>query len=136
MFGCLTFVGHGCWGKVALQDRQMASGQDHSLTAELHQCFDMVDGLLRLRPRRLFSLQPSSSPRFTIASDAAQEQPGQGSAGSLVVLPSGSRIAIVLTEVDKLFPLWGDQPAKIAQLELYILHGLARLCCSVFDSWS
>ena len=134
LYGCLTFLGHGCWGKVgrsgldALHVRQYEHGAAHGLTENLCNSFEIIRGLLRLRPKRLFSLQPSLLPRFLVASDAAQEVPRQGSAGALAVLPSEQRLAAVLNVDERLFSRWDTKSAKISQLELcVVLMTLASL---------
>ena len=59
--------------------------------------------------------------RVIVASDAAQDEPRQGSAGSLVVDGDGHRFAYVMEVTEALFCLWSDDEAKIAQLELMIV---------------
>ena len=127
LYGCLTFLTHGCWGKVGrsglqpIQDRQYEKGSSISLTTDIQTSFDFILNLLMLRPERIYSLDVSHVSRFVIASDAAQDHPMQGSAGALILHPSGRRDALVLTVDDRLFALWNEHPAKIAQLELCVV---------------
>eukprot|EP00435_Cladocopium_sp_Y103_P018485 s228_g4.t1 len=127
LFGCLTFLSHGCFGKAgrsgltAIQERQYASRSQTTLTAELAHSFVMIQGLLRLRPQRIFALCPSKRPRLLAASDAAQDAVRLGSAGALAVTPCQHRLALVLPVDDRLFQQWDSQAAKISQLELCIV---------------
>ena len=127
LFGCLTFLAQGCWGKVGrsglqpLQDRQYSMDRDNSLTPELLRSFSFISDFLSLRPQRCYPLDISTAPRFIIASDAAQDEPRQGSAGALLLFPSGFRAALVLRVDSRMFDLWDSQSAKIAQLELCVI---------------
>ena len=76
---------------------------------------------MALRPQRCYPLDVSHCPRFIVASDAAQDEPRQGSAGALLLYPSGFRSALILSVDERLFNLWDAQPAKIAQLELCVI---------------
>ena len=134
IFGCLTFLSHGCWGKVgraglnAIQERQYAPKTEVGLTGAILSCFEMVKGLLELKPQRLLSLDPSQVQRILVASDAAQDGFRIGSAGALVVTPDLHRHALVMQVDDSLFDVWDNQPTKISQLELCIvLMGLASM---------
>ena len=117
LYGCLTFLTHGCWGKVGRYDK----GSSASLTSDIQTSLDFILNLLSLRPERIYSLDVSRMSRFVIASDAAQDHPLQGSAGALILHPSGRRDALVLTVDDRLFALWNEHPARIAQLELCVV---------------
>lgn len=86
--------------------------------------FVTIQGLLRLRPQRVFALCPSRKPRLLAASDAAQDGVCLGSAGALAVQ---HRLALVLPVNDRLFQQWDSQAAKISQLELCIMMALANL---------
>lgn len=86
-----------------------------------------IQGLLRLRPQRVFALCPSRKPRLLAASDAAQDGVCLGSAGALAVTPCQHRLALVLPVNDRLLQ-WDSQAAKISQLELcIIMMALANL---------
>ena len=90
--------------------------------------FVTIQGLLRLRPQRVFALCPSRKPRLLAASDAAQDGVCLGSAGALAVTPCQHRLALVLPVNDRLFQQWDSQAAKISQLELrIIMMALANL---------
>ena len=127
LYGCLNFLGHGCWGKVgrsgllALQERQTSKQGPFPVTDDLVSSLQLVQSLLSLRPCRHYDLQPSGQQRFVAASDAAQDAPQEGSAGCLFLSPAKERLAFILEVDDRLFNLWDEQPAKIAQLELVVV---------------
>jgi len=78
-------------------------------------------GLFKLQPHRELPMMPLGVQRVIVASDAAQDEPRQGSAGSLVVDGEGRRFAYVMEVTSQLFDLWSEDEAKIAQLELMIV---------------
>ena len=78
-------------------------------------------GLFRLQPHRELPMMPLGMRRVIVASDAAQDEPRQGSAGALVVDGDGNRFAYVMKVAPQLFDLWSSDEAKIAQLELMIV---------------
>ena len=127
LYGCLNFLGHGCCGKVgrsgllALQERQTSKQGPFPVTDDLVSSLQLVQALLSLRPCRHYDLQPSGQQRFVAASDAAQDAPQEGSAGCLFLSPAKERLAFILEVDDRLFNLWDEQPAKIAQLELVVV---------------
>ena len=94
---------------------------DNSLTPEILRSFSFISDFLSLRPQRCYPLDISTAPRFIIASDAAQDEPRQGSAGALLLFPSGFRAALVLRVDSRMFDLWDSHSAKIAQLELCVI---------------
>ena len=129
LFGCLTFLDQGAFAHVArpgltyLKERQYAAQND--FTAELSGCFTVVRTILELQPRRVVQVNPFSSPRLIVASDASQDAPRQGQAGMLLVHQSGLRLGTYIKIDESVFLLWDDHPAKIAQLELLaVLQGL------------
>ena len=91
------------------------------MTEDLVSSLQLVQALLSLHPSRHYDLQPSSQQRFLAASDAAQDAPQEGSAGCLFISPSQERLTFILEVDSRLFNLWDDQPAKIAQLELVVV---------------
>ena len=125
LFGCLTFLSHGCYGKVGrsglslLKERQYS--HDHALTVELEVSLHRVSKLLQLAPKRPISLNPQQADKFLVASDAAQEEVLTGSAGAIFVDSQGHRVSLVMQVPDALFQLWNKDTAKIAQLELLIV---------------
>ena len=135
LFGCLTFLAQGCWGKVGrsglqpLQDRQYSMDRDNSLTPELLRSFSFISDFLSLRPQRCYPLDISTAPRFIIASDAAQDEPRQGSAGALLLFPSGFRAALVLRVDSRMFGLVGltisqDRSARtLCHCDDHCIHG-------------
>ena len=126
LFGCLGFLNTGCFGKLGrsglspLKERQYS--RDTALTEDLSRSFVTIKSLLALRPERELPLQPGSQQRYLAASDAAQDEPRQGSAGLLFVGPQGERDAYVVDITAELFNLWSDHPTKIAQLELLTVY--------------
>eukprot|EP00438_Fugacium_kawagutii_P015959 Skav227096 [mRNA] locus=scaffold199:6515:11398:+ [translate_table: standard] len=129
LYGCLTFMDQGAFGRVAraglndLKDRQYSSSKD--LSASLLQTFDLVQALLQVKPRREVLLDPLATPRLIVASDASQDQPRQGKAGVLLVAPTAGRVGAFFVPTEAVFNLWNAHPVKIAQLELLaVLHGL------------
>ena len=129
LFGCLTFLDQGAFAHVArpgltyLKERQYAAQND--FTAELSGCFTVVRTILELQPRRVVQVNPFSSPRLIVASDASQDAPRQGQAGMLLVHQSGLRLGTYIKIDESVFLLWDDHPTKIAQLELLaVLQGL------------
>ena len=77
----------GCGGLHAIKERQY---ERHSLlTSALQSCFAILDAICSSRPRRLFPVLPLPHPRFCAASDAALEQPKQGTGGFLIVWLDG-----------------------------------------------
>lgn len=127
LYGCLNFLGHGCWAKVgrsglvALQERQTCKKGPFPLTEELAASLQLIRSLLALKPSRHYDLEPSTSSRFVAASDAAQDAPREGSAGCLFLSPSKERLAYILQVDERLFDQWDSHPAKIAQLELVVV---------------
>ena len=120
LFGCLGFLNTGCFGKLGrsglspLKERQYS--RDTALTEDLSRSFVTIKSLLTLRPER------GSRQRYVAASDAAQDEPRQGSAGLLFVGPQGERDAYVVDITAELFTLWSEHPTKIAQLELLTVY--------------
>ena len=78
-------------------------------------------GLFKLQPHRELPMMPLGMQRVIVASDADQDEPRQGSAGSLVVDGEGRRFAYAMEVTPQLFDLWSEDEAKIAQLELMIV---------------
>ena len=126
LFGCLGFLNTGCFGKLGrsglspLTERQYS--HDMALTEDLSRSFVTIKSLLALKPERELPLQPGSQQRYLAASDAAQDEPRQGSVGLLFVGPRGERDAYVVDITAELFTLWSDHPTKIAQLELLTVY--------------
>ena len=108
-------------GLLSLQERQTCKHGPFPLTEDLVSSLQLALALLALRPSRHYDLQPSSRQRFIAASDAAQDAPQEGSAGCLFLSPDKERLAFILEVDSRLFDLWDEQPAKIAQLELVVV---------------
>eukprot|EP00438_Fugacium_kawagutii_P032679 Skav221340 [mRNA] locus=scaffold1845:52003:52989:+ [translate_table: standard] len=139
LYGCLTFLDQGAFGRVAraglndLKDRQYSSSKE--LSASLLRTFDLVQALLQVKPRRKVLLDPLATPRLIVASDASQDQPRQGKAGVLLVAPQAGRIGAFFVPTESVFRLWNSHPVKIAQLELLaVLHGFLTFADSFRSS--
>lgn len=125
LFGCLTFLSHAAFGKVArsglvdIKERQYASTSE--LTPELANALRTVQQLLHLEPNRLVPVFQSFPLRLIGASDAAHEGSGLGTGGFLFVNPQGRRLGSVVHITQEVQQLWGNQAAIIAQLELLMV---------------
>ena len=125
LFGCLTFLTTGCYGKLGraglneIKNRQYSS--ETMVDSNLQTALQRLLGLFRLQPHRELPMMPLGMRRVIVASDAAQDEPRQGSAGALVVDGDGNRFAYVMRVAPQLFDLWSSDEAKIAQLELMIV---------------
>ena len=113
LYGVLTFL-----ELPALKDRQQE--RDTVITEALQMCFGTVRALLKLKPQRVVEVVPAPFARFVAASDAAEDTPGQGTGGFLLVWKDGVEVreafeAIVTPELYRLFT---PGTRKIAQLEL------------------
>ena len=131
LYGVANFFEQGVWGRVgagglaAIKERQYSRGT--SLTPELLICFEFLEAVISIHPRRQLEIVPTSCQRFCVASDAALEAPRQGTGGFLIVWfdPPERREAFVSVIPDQLYDVWGPGDRKIAQLEmLMILFGL------------
>lgn len=131
LYGVANFFEQGVWGRVgagglaAIKERQYSRGS--SLTPAILTCFDFLEAVISLHPRRQFQITPLPCRRFCVASDAALEAPRQGTGGFLIVWfnPPERREAFVSVIPDELYDIWMPGDRKIAQLEmLMILYGL------------
>jgi hypothetical protein len=132
LYGVVNFFETGMFGRVGraglipIKERQYQEGRE--ITAQLQGSFDLLEGLLQMKPRREYTLFSRSVSRFVVASDAAYED-GRGTAGFLIVLdpatPEESRYGVVVEIPAGLYPRWGDMGTYISQLEL--LMGAAAL---------
>ena len=95
--------------------------------------YTFISDFLSLRPHRCYPLDISIAPRFIIASDAAQDEPRQGSAAALLLYPSGFRAVLVLKVDYRMFDLWDEQPAKIVQLDIELCVILMTIACVASD---
>ncbi|CAE7438652.1 unnamed protein product [Symbiodinium necroappetens] len=127
IYGACNFLEQGMYGRVAAGGlraiRERADEGGRELTPPIHSCFALIRAVLAARPEREFDILPRVWPRFLAASDAAEDDPGQGSGGfHLVWLDEPevreSFVAAIGPEVYECFTP-GDQ--KIAQLELATL---------------
>jgi hypothetical protein len=109
-------------GLNSIKDRQHE--QEHELTGDLNRSFALLEDLLRMQPRREYSLFSVDTPRFVVASDAAYENE-RGTAGFLVVLdpglPEETRHGMVVHIPEEIYNHWGKHKTYIAQLELLVV---------------
>ncbi|CAE7937996.1 unnamed protein product, partial [Symbiodinium necroappetens] len=97
------------------------------LTGALRQSMEVIRAVLAMRPRRRVEVFPSEHCRFVAASDAAEDVPGEGTGGFLLVWRSGlpSREAFVAEVSPSVYSLFTPGDHKIAQLELsMVLYAL------------
>ena len=99
-----------------------------SIHTDLMQCFQIVQSVLRLQPRRQFPVLCLPHSRFCAASDAALESPGQGTGGFLIVWFQNQiekREAFLADIPPAVYHFWTPGDKKIAQLELsQVLYAL------------
>ena len=127
LYGTLNFLEMGVYGRVgtgglqALKLRQSESTS--ALTPELRQSIEAIRAVLSLRPKRQVEVLPSQARRFVVASDAAEDVPGEGTGGFLLVWRSGSpaREAFVAEISPAVYSLFTPGDHKIAQLELSMI---------------
>ena len=131
LYGVLNFLEQGMYGRVgtgglqALKARQTEKVVE--LTGALRQSMEVIRAVLAMRPRRRVEVFPSGHCRFVAASDAAEDVPGEGAGGFLLVWRSGlpSREAFVAEVSPSVYSLFTPGDHKIAQLELsMVLYAL------------
>ena len=131
LYGVLNFLEQGMYGRVgtgglqALKARQTEKVVE--LTGALRQSMEVIRAVLAMRPRRRVEVFPSEHCRFVAASDAAEDVPGEGTGGFLLVWCSGlpSREAFVAEVSPSVCSLFTPGDHKIAQLELsMVLYAL------------
>ena len=131
LYGVLNFLEQGMYGRVgtgglqALKARQTEKVVE--LTGALRQSMEVIRAVLAMRPRRRVQVFPSEHCRFVAASDAAEDVPGEGTGGFLLVWRSGlpSREAFVAEVSPSVYSLFTPGDRKIAQLELsMVLYAL------------
>ena len=94
------------------------------LTPELQRNFDVIHSILRHRPCRELPVRPAECLRFVVASDAALEEPKQGTGGFLIVWhdPEGPvREAFIADIPREVYQLWEPGDRQIAQLEMVMI---------------
>ena len=131
LYGVLNFLEQGMYGRVgtgglqALKARQTEKVVE--LTGALRQSMEVIRAVLAMRPKRRVEVFPSEHCRFVAASDAAEDVPGEGAGGFLLVWRSGlpSREAFVAEVSPSVYSLFTPGDHKIAQLELsMVLYAL------------
>ena len=87
IYGMMNFLEQGTYGRIgangltAIKERQYERARE--LTPGILRSFEVIEAVLRGQPRRQFFIFPPPCLRFVGASDAALEQPRQGSGGFL-----------------------------------------------------
>eukprot|EP00439_Symbiodinium_sp_Y106_P072794 s2368_g13.t1 len=140
LYGTCNFLEQGMYFRVgagglrAIRERADEGGRD--ITPPITACFDLIRAVLAVRPEREFDVLPRECHRFLAASDAAEDVPAAGLAGSTLVWLDASEVresfvAQIGPEVYSCF-VPGDH--KIAQLELaMVLYALAARAQSFPD---
>ena len=89
IYGLANFFEQGVFGRVgagglhAIKEKQYE--RSNILSTDLMSCFQILQSVLSLQPRRQFPVLSLPHDRFCAASDAALESPGQGTGGFLIV---------------------------------------------------
>ena len=88
-YGTANFFENGTFGKIgraglnAIKRRQYEGGT--AITEDIEKAFEMIEAVVKVRPRRVIHLEPPRVERYIGASDAAYEQ-GIGSGGFLLAM--------------------------------------------------
>ena len=132
LYGVLNFLEQGMYGRVGTGGLQALKARQIEKVVEfinaLRQSMEVIRAALALRPRRRIEVFPSEHCRFVAASDAAEDVPGEGTGGFLLIWHSGFPLrevfaAEVSPSVNSLFT---PDDHKIAQFELSMaLYALA-----------
>ena len=123
LYGVLNFLEQGVYGRIgagglaALKDCQQE--RDTAITAGLQTCFNTVRAL-KLKPQRIVEVRPTPCARFVAASDAAEDTPGQGTGGFLLIWKDSLEVREAFEAViaPELYRVFTPGTHKIAQLEL------------------
>ena len=132
LYGIANFFEIGVWGRVGCGGLAAIKAWQQERTGELTPAilhsFEVLEAIISLKPCRHLYVRPLPHPRFIAASDAALEEPGNGSGGFLLVWFSDrgqQREAFVADIPPQVYALWEPGDRKIAQLEsLMVLYGL------------
>ena len=93
LYGILNFPELGMYGRVetgGIQPLKLRQTETSvSLTSALRQSMEVIRAVLALRPRRRVEVLPSVHHRIVAASDAAEDVPGEGTGGFLLVWRAG-----------------------------------------------
>ena len=124
LYGVLNFLEQGVYGRIragrlaGLKDCQQE--RDTVITAALQTCFETVRALLKLKRQRVVEVLPAPCARVVAASDAAEDTPGQGTGGFLLVWSDNTEVheAFEASTPPELYRLFTPGTHKIAQLEL------------------
>jgi hypothetical protein len=125
LYGVANFLETGMFGRVGraglepIKNRQYEGG--FIVTPEIRASFELLRDLMKMQPRREFSLFRRTIRRILVASDASYEG-GAGKAGVLLVrdpgCPEETRMGRVIIIPEAIYSFWGTQKTYIAQLEL------------------
>ena len=132
IYGIANFFEMGVWGRIGCGGlapiKQRQQERSSELTGALKASFQLLRAIIQTKPSRCLEVLPYSGPRFLAASDAALEQPRQGTGGFLIVWHDTEiqeREAFVSVIPPSVYDLWGPGDKKIAQLELLqVLYAL------------
>lgn len=132
LYGTLNFLESGVFGRVGcgglqpLKDHQY--GRSTIVSPPLAKCFEVIEAVLQLRPRRQFMMRRRQVMRVLVASDAALEPPRQLRIRTIpdTVAPGyESPVALVKHSSQISQKISTTTGLKIAQLEmLMIVHAL------------
>ena len=132
VYGTCNFLEQGMYGRVgagglrAIRERADQGGRE--LTPPILACFSLIRAVLSARPAREFDIVPRAWPRFLAASDAAEDEPGEGSGGFHIVWFDDPEVReSFVAEIDShVYSFFEPGDHKIAQLELaMVLYALA-----------
>ena len=132
VYGTCNFLEQGMYGRVgagglrAIRERADQGGRE--LTPPILACFSLIRAVLSARPEREFDIVPRAWPRFLAASDAAEDEPGEGSGGFHIVWFDDPEVReSFVAEIDShVYSFFEPGDHKIAQLELaMVLYALA-----------
>ena len=128
IYGMMNFLEQGTYGRIGAQglapikERQYEKGS--VLTTRILKSFEVIEAILRDKPKRQFFIFPPPCLRFVGASDAALECPGQGTGGFCIVWmdqPGVTREAFIADLPQEVYTLWEPGDRKIAQLEMVVI---------------
>ena len=134
IYGMMNFLEQGTFGRIGAQGlspiKERQYERERHLTPQILSSFDVILTILRDKPRRRFEIFPKPCLRFVGASDAALEQPKEGTGGFCIVWfspQSETREAFIADLPREVYDLWEPGDRKIAQLEMVMI--LQALVC-------
>ena len=117
LFGCVTFLDQGAFGRVArsglsaIKERQYSAGAV-TLSSEIRRAFETIRAIIMLRLERLVPVLPQHR-RVLAASDAAQDGYRVGSGAFLLVTHDHRRFGAVVPITEGVFSLWDQQETNL-----------------------